>query len=57
MACMEGIAFVEYMSYELLENGALVGKNIFATGGAVSSNLATNSCGSFTKIFPYPCSS
>jgi sugar (pentulose or hexulose) kinase len=40
LACLEGIAFVEFLSYELLEkNGAFVGKKIFATGGAASSNL------------------
>ena len=40
LACMEGIAFVESLSYSLLEKyGALVGNNIFATGGAVSSGL------------------
>lgn len=40
LACMEGIAFVEFLSYELLEKyGALVGEKIFATGGAASSNL------------------
>ena len=40
LLCMEGIAFVEFLSYELLEKyGAFVGKKIFATGGAASSNL------------------
>ena len=40
LACMEGIAFVEFLSYELLEKyGAYVGQKIFATGGAASSNL------------------
>ena len=40
MACLEGIAFVEFLSYELLEKqGAIVGEKIFATGGAASSNL------------------
>ena len=40
LACMEGIAFVEFLSYELLETqGAIVGEKIFATGGAASSKL------------------
>ena len=40
LACIEGIAFVEFLSYELLEKyGAYVGQKIFATGGAASSNL------------------
>ena len=40
LACLEGIAFVEFLSYELLETqGAIVGEKIFATGGAASSNL------------------
>ena len=40
LACLEGIAFVEFLSYELLEKyGAYVGQKIFATGGAASSNL------------------
>jgi sugar (pentulose or hexulose) kinase len=40
LACLEGIAFVEYLSYELLERlGAEVGKHIYATGGAASSEI------------------
>ncbi len=40
LACMEGIAFVEYLSYELLKkNGAVQGDKIYATGGAASSVL------------------
>lgn len=40
LGCLEGIAFVEFLSYELLEKlGAFVGDNIYATGGAASSGL------------------
>jgi sugar (pentulose or hexulose) kinase len=40
LGCLEGIAFLEFLSYELLENlGASVGDKIFATGGAASSDL------------------
>ena len=50
LACMEGIAFVESLSYSLLEKyGALVGNNIFATGGAVSSVLVYKSVQRFYK--------
>lgn len=40
LGCIEGLAFVEKMTYELLEKlGAEVGNRIFATGGAVASKL------------------
>ena len=40
LACLEGIAFVECLSYELLEQlGAEVGNRIYVTGGAASSEL------------------
>lgn len=40
LACLEGIACVEAMVYELLEGlGALVGDTIYATGGAAASHL------------------
>jgi xylulokinase len=40
LGCLEGIAFLELLSYELLEElGASVGNKIFATGGAASSDL------------------
>ena len=41
LGCIEGLAFVEKMTYELLAQlGADVGTRIFATGGAVASRLA-----------------
>jgi len=40
LGCLEGIAFVEYLSYELLEQlGAEVGGRIYATGGAATSEI------------------
>ena len=40
LGCVEGLAFVEKMTYELLNKlGAEVGDRIFATGGAVASHL------------------
>ncbi len=40
LGCLEGIAFLELLSFELLEElGASVGNKIFATGGAASSDL------------------
>jgi len=40
LACLEGIAFVECLSYKLLEQlGTEVGNRIYATGGAASSEL------------------
>ena len=40
LGCLEGIAFLEFLSYELLEKlGASVGDKIFATGGAALSDL------------------
>ncbi len=41
LGCIEGLAFVEKMTYELLQElGAEVGDQIFATGGAVASQLS-----------------
>jgi sugar (pentulose or hexulose) kinase len=40
LGCLEGVAFVEALVYELLESlGAAVGDTIYATGGAAKSRL------------------
>ncbi len=40
LGCLEGLAFVEKMTYELLKQlGTEVGERIFATGGSVASQL------------------
>ena len=43
LGCLEGLGFIERMTYELLQElGAEVGSFIYATGGAASSRLGLN---------------